>query len=73
MSFFENEQHRVQPDTYNEKLMSILQTVALQHFAKTSNYTQAHTDIFNECSMFCKKSAEAERNCQHAGWAPWAC
>ena len=56
MSFFEIEQHRVQPDAYNEKLMTILQTVALKHFAKTHKYTQAHTQISNQCATLIQQS-----------------
>jgi hypothetical protein len=66
MSFFEIEQHRVQPDAYNEKLMNILQTVALQHFAKTHNYTQAHTEISNQCVVLMQKSQKLkEIVCTH--------
>jgi hypothetical protein len=32
MPFFEIEQHRVQPDTYNEEFMGVLRTVAHKHF-----------------------------------------
>jgi len=49
MHFFEIEHHRVQPDTYNEVFMQILQKVAFKHFGKTHHYTPAHTEIFTQC------------------------
>ena len=56
MSFFEVEQHRVQPDAYNEALMSIVQKVALEHFGKTHKYTQAHTEISTLCATQIQQS-----------------
>ena len=48
--------------------MKVLQAVALQHFAKTSKYTQSHTEIYKQCGALCKRSQQLkEIVCKQGG------